>query len=57
MERMYCKNCGSEDILLDADLRWDVEKQEWRVNQVYFEGTWCDGCEEQGVKVMREEQG
>ena len=39
-----CKECGSEQVMLDAWAAWDVDKQEWTLYDV-FPDSWCETCE------------
>lgn len=39
-----CSECGSEDIVKDAWVRWNVETQEWEIEETFSE-TYCHECE------------
>lgn len=41
---IICAVCGSADILKDAYAKWDTEKQEWVLQNV-FDNTDCNICE------------
>lgn len=42
--KLTCPFCGSEDIVKDATAKWDFEKQEMVLNNVY-EVRWdCGDC-------------
>jgi hypothetical protein len=43
--QMVCKTCGSADVVCDAWASWDVEKQDWVLNNT-FDDTFCNKCEE-----------
>ncbi|PNQ04034.1 hypothetical protein [Sphingobium sp. SA916] len=38
-----CSHCGSDSIVRDAAVRWDVESQQWEVSGIY-DCTTCDLC-------------
>ena len=38
-----CHNCGSDDIVKDAWASWNVEKQEWELED-FFDDTFCRAC-------------
>jgi len=42
-----CAHCGSESIVRDAAVRWDVESQQWVVTSI-FDCTTCDFCGAEG---------
>lgn len=42
--KIVCRDCGSEDVVRDAWAEWDVENQEW-VLQDYFDAAYCNNCE------------
>lgn len=39
-----CPNCGSDDIVRDAWVEWDVDAQRW-VLLDFFDNTFCSACE------------
>ena len=41
---IVCAECGSDDILLNASVRWDVKTQEYEVVNVYDRGHYCADC-------------
>jgi hypothetical protein len=41
--RKVCMECGSEDLLFDAYMYWDVDYQEYRLNGIY-DNTYCNSC-------------
>ena len=43
--KMVCTECGSDEVLADAYVQWDVEKQDWIVQNVFEKGGYCDTCE------------
>jgi hypothetical protein len=44
---MVCRECGSEDVLADAFAEWNVEKQEWEINNIFDKGAYCNSCDEE----------
>lgn len=44
-EKPVCSACGSEDVTKDAWAEWDIEKQDWVLQNVY-DDTFCQTCEE-----------
>lgn len=44
MKVKYCTTCGSSDIVADAWVSWDEDKQEWVVYNV-FDDYYCNSCE------------
>ena len=42
---MVCGSCGSMNIVADAHAIWNVDTQEWEVNNVFDKGHYCDDCE------------
>ena len=47
--RMVCERCGSEEVLRDAWAEWDVDGQEWVLQNVFDHSVCvskeCDGRE------------
>jgi len=39
-----CSHCESEEVKLDAWAAWDVETQQWVLDNV-FDAAWCNECE------------
>lgn len=39
-----CPRCGSDNVAADAAARWNVERQEWEVSNVFDKGHGCDDC-------------
>lgn len=39
-----CPDCGSEDVSIDGQARWDDEAQEWSLSTTFDTGT-CEACE------------
>ena len=39
-----CGRCGSPNISADAAARWDHEKQDWTITNVFDKGHSCDDC-------------
>lgn len=47
-----CSECGSEDIVKDAWVKWNVETQEWEIDDVFSE-TFCTECESDCYPVRK----
>tara|TARA_R110000868_G_scaffold300126_1_gene560527 strand:+ start:52623 stop:52814 length:192 start_codon:yes stop_codon:yes gene_type:complete len=44
--RHMCSVCSSEDILADAYAEWNIEKQEWQLQNVFdYSGAFCNACD------------
>ena len=43
-EYPVCDRCGSPNVSADAAARWDHEKQDWAVTNVFDKGHSCDDC-------------
>jgi hypothetical protein len=41
---MKCSYCGGTNVLLDAWAEWDVDKQEWTLQNI-FHNAFCEDCE------------
>ena len=41
---IVCTECGSDDVLLSASVRWDVETQEYNVANIYDGEHECGTC-------------
>jgi hypothetical protein len=39
-----CPRCGSDNVAADAAARWNRERQEWEVSNVFDNGHGCDDC-------------
>lgn len=39
-----CPDCGSTNVKCDAWAWWNVDTQEWVLDDTYSNG-WCDDCE------------
>lgn len=39
-----CDRCGSPNVSADAAARWDHEKQDWTITNVFDKGHSCDDC-------------
>ena len=42
---VVCKNCGSNEIIVDMDGHWDIETQEFIAGDVWEKGARCPACE------------
>lgn len=43
--KMVCSECGSSDVLADAYAEWDVDAQDWVVQNVFDKGAYCNKCD------------
>jgi hypothetical protein len=43
--KMVCEICGSDDVLADAYAEWNVETQEWELQNTFDKGSWCNACD------------
>lgn len=43
-EKIVCSACGGENVLVDAWARWNVDKQEWELDNT-FDDKFCEDCE------------
>jgi len=49
---MVCRTCGSNRVLRDAWAEWDVEKQDWVLQNV-FDNSFCEVCDcETGIDMV-----
>lgn len=40
-----CAACGSDDVLGDAYVAWNVDGQAWEVSAVFDNGAVCNACD------------
>ena len=45
-----CPRCGSDNVAADAAVRWNRERQEWEVSNVFDKGHGCDDCGAENVE-------
>ena len=45
MERAVCSKCGSEDVLFDAYVSWNKEKQDMEIANTFDKGSFCNSCD------------
>lgn len=43
--KMVCSYCGSENVLSDAYAKWNVENQEWELDNTFDKGAFCEDCD------------
>lgn len=48
---IHCRYCRSQNVTLDANATWNVEKQVWELNSTYDDDAWCNDCES-GTKLV-----
>lgn len=39
-----CSDCGSADVMADAYVEWNDDKQDWEVQNVFEKGAFCNDC-------------
>jgi hypothetical protein len=43
--KMVCRHCGSENVLADAYVQWNVPHQCWEIQNVFGSGHYCEDCD------------
>ena len=43
--KKVCSHCGSDDVVNDAVVRWDIRTQAWRLSDIYDDQASCCVCE------------
>ncbi len=43
--KYVCSKCGSDEISADAYAAWNVDEQEWEVQNVMDKGHYCAQCD------------
>ena len=46
MKIKKCSKCGSEDVVVDAYVKWNPEKDDWEIDNV-FDYCFCNECEQE----------
>ena len=44
--KYVCTRCGSDDVLCDAYVEWDVVEQQWSLQNTFGRGAWCNACDD-----------
>jgi hypothetical protein len=52
--RKVCKTCGSENVVSDAYVSWNVETQDWDIVESVFDMEFCYDCEGETTVVDEE---
>jgi hypothetical protein len=52
--RKVCKHCGSENVVSDAYVSWNVETQEWDTVESVFDMEFCYDCEGETTVIDKE---
>lgn len=52
IEEPICSSCGSTDVLRDAWGMWDIDKQDWVLQNV-FDAAFCNNCDGECSITMR----
>lgn len=42
--KMVCSTCGSDKVLADAFAHWNVEEQQWELQNTFDKGSYCEGA-------------
>ena len=42
--KVVCSECGSENVLKDAYVEWNMAAQEWKIQQVFDKAAICGDC-------------
>lgn len=50
-EYKICKYCGSDDIVVDSTVRWDVEKQDWEWEEL-LDRRYCGSCRDDDCDII-----
>jgi transposase-like protein len=45
--KLVCPYCGSDDIVRDGPLYWNIAKQEWASNDSVYDDMVCNDCDEE----------
>lgn len=51
--KKVCRYCGSEDLNFDAFVQWDVEKQDYIIENIY-DDVYCCNCEGSTTEIDKE---
>ena len=43
-KQMVCRDCGSDDVSVDAYVDWNVETQSWDIIRATYESATCHQC-------------
>ena len=52
--KKVCSHCGSENVVSDAYVSWNVETQEWDTVESVFDMEFCYDCEGETTIVDEE---
>jgi hypothetical protein len=42
---MVCSRCYGQNVKADAYAGWNVETQQWEIDQTFDKGAYCDDCD------------
>ena len=54
--KIRCSVCGSENILMDGDLGWNPETNDWEIVEIYPETSTCMDCGEMGTAMQTDDE-
>ncbi len=43
-KKLVCAKCGSDEVVKDAYAQWNVDKQNWEIQNI-FDMSFCEVCE------------
>lgn len=43
---MVCEYCESDEVSIEAMCVWNIEQQEWVLDQSFPDSAYCQSCEE-----------
>ena len=41
---IVCAECGSDDVVMNAAVTWDIETQTYEISNIFDKGHSCDEC-------------
>ena len=56
MKTMVCSVCGSEDIKVNSWVVWNKATQQYEIDNLWEEESWCESCQETVLAEEREEE-
>lgn len=51
--KKVCANCGSDNVVTDAWVSWDIDSQQWVIDDI-FDNDYCKSCE--GETTIQDEE-
>lgn len=53
--KKICNYCGSEEVRKDAWVKWDEDKKEWVLDDIYDDNDYCINCKRSTIILDKEE--